>query len=404
MRRRVSNHSRADTTAFFLRTALWLVLFALTSCGGGGNGNSGTSGAANAPPVANNACFAIHDGDGSLALTLTGSDPNGNDTIASYSIESLPATGTIVGCSTAPCSSVSGNFMYVPDANSTGRRGMDKFTFRVTDSSGLTSPIATAWILNNGKMRIMPLGDSITQGVVNSNGCDPDGNCPIADDRIGYRKTLIADLKVNYPAVFVGSQANGSGAGLIPPDDRHEGHPGWCAGPNGADPTYCASQSIASNIISWLDANPPDILLVHVGTNSFTTSASDVQLLLDNIDTWEASNYPVTVFLARILDDVPNYLTDKDTTTFNNNVECMVTGQIAGIACGSPGRINDRVIMVNMETGAGILYGDGAPGPDMGDNVHPNDSGYGKMANKWLADLTNPVNIGPKFTGLPQCP
>jgi hypothetical protein len=39
----------------------------------------------------------------------------------------------------------------------------------------------------------------------------------------------------------------------------------------------------------------------------------------------------------------------------------------------------------------------------MYDNVHPNLTGYNKMADKWKAELTNPANVGPKYPGLPQC-
>jgi lysophospholipase L1-like esterase len=50
-----------------------------------------------------------------------------------------------------------------------------------------------------------------------------------------------------------------------------------------------------------------------------------------------------------------------------------------------------------MHDGAGILYGSGSPGPDMFDNVHPNLTGYNKMADKWKADL---ISSGT----LPSCP
>jgi len=64
-------------------------------------------------------------------------------------------------------------------------------------------------------------------------------------------------------------------------------------------------------------------------------------------------------------------------------------------------RPNNRVITVNQQTGAGIIY---SVGIDMGDDIHPNQTGYNKMATKWFSDMTNPANIGPKFIGLPSCP
>jgi lysophospholipase L1-like esterase len=138
-------------------------------------------------------------------------------------------------------------------------------------------------------------------------------------------------------------------------------------------------------------------VLLHVGINDINqrgdTSNSGVTNILNNIDTWESNNYPVTVFLAKIIDDVPNFQDEFAVTTYNNNLASMLTG-----------RPNDRVIMVDMRDGAGILYGNGSPGPDMWDNVHPNLTGYEKMAAKWLTDMTDPANVGPKYLGIPQCP
>jgi lysophospholipase L1-like esterase len=50
-----------------------------------------------------------------------------------------------------------------------------------------------------------------------------------------------------------------------------------------------------------------------------------------------------------------------------------------------------------MQDGAGLLYGNGALGADMADNLHPNQQGYDKMAEKWENDI---LNAGV----LPSCP
>jgi hypothetical protein len=60
--------------------------------------------------------------------------------------------------------------------------------------------------------------------------------------------------------------------------------------------------------------------------------------------------------------------------------------------------------MVDMQSGAGIVYGNMTPGQDMFDNLHPKLSGYEKMATKWLTDMNNPSNLGTKYLGIPQCP
>jgi lysophospholipase L1-like esterase len=224
----------------------------------------------------------------------------------------------------------------------------------------------------------MPLGDSITTG-------DP------GSQQVGYRRKLYLDLDGLSPnrIDFVGSLSNG----LTDHDKDHEGHGGACAtGPCSTFPT------IDSNIQGWLNANPADIVLLHVGINDLNehmgdTSSTGVEDILTNIDTWESNNYPVTVFLAKIIKDVPNYQTNFPVTTYNNGLDLMVLG-----------RPNDRVIMVDMENDAGIVYGSGSPGLDMFDNLHPKLSGYEKLAAKWLTDMTNPSNLGTKYLGIPQCP
>jgi lysophospholipase L1-like esterase len=361
---------------------LTLFLIGITGCDGGGDTSFPVI---NVPPVASNSCNAVMDSDTALVVPLSASDSNGNGTIASYTIDTLPTNGSISGCVSVPCTQACAtvaqcaSFTYTPNQIS-GRRGMDKFAFYVTDTGGLTSSAATVWILNNGKVRIMPLGDSITTGVPGPAG-----------QEVGYRQKLYLDLDGLSPnrINFVGSQSNG----LTGHDQDHEGHGGACATAScGVFPT------IDSNVQGYLTANPADIVLLHVGINDLNerpgdTSSTGVENILTNIDTWESANYPVTVFLAKIIKDVPGYLTDYPVTTYNNGLDLMVLG-----------RPNDRVIMVDMENGAGIAYGTGTPGPDMSDNLHPNQSGYEKMAAKWLTDMTNPSNLGTKYLGIPQCP
>ena len=55
----------------------------------------------------------------------------------------------------------------------------------------------------------------------------------------------------------------------------------------------------------------------------------------------------------------------------------------------------DKIILVDMENDADIIYELTANGGDMNDNLHPDlavdpfivDSGYGKMADVWFASL-----------------
>ena len=334
----------------------------------------------NQPPVASNVCPVIQDNSGSFSITLPASDPNGSVVGASYTIDSLPTNGTIMGCSSVPCP-VSYNVTYVPTPNSTGRRGMDRFTFHVTDSDGLASAPATAWVLNNGKVRIMPLGDSITDGI-NIN------NSPAPANRVGYRKDLYDGLTAlsagTYGIDFVGSVSSGS---ALMSDTNHEGHDGWCDDNN----PYCTVSSganIADSVSGFLSSNPPDIILLHIGTNEFSTDNTGVNTILNNINTWAQSNYAVTVMVARII----------PTTDGSLNVEAF-NNLVAGIA-------NDRpfvkVFMVDEQT---ALDDPNNADPNFADPnlmtaggvLHPNATGYTAMAIKWQADLVTD-NV------LPSCP
>jgi lysophospholipase L1-like esterase len=327
----------------------------LSACGGGGNGGGGGGSQA---PQAGKVCVStpvntVKNG------TLPASDPDGQ--ALSFDILDQPNKGSLVA-------DANGNYTYTP---ATGVRGMDHFTFRARDTSGLEA-IGTLTVLIDGAMRVMPLGDSITEGTSIGSSESP----PLAA-RVSYRRKLYSDLESlsgNYRVNFVGSLSNGSAASPPIGDPHHEGHGGYCDG-IGAGGT-CDGRNVADLVIGWLNANPADIVLLHVGTNNFEpNNPGDVDQLLDNIESWAAAHYPVSVFLART---IPTINGNLDINTYNNGVD--------GVAQDRP---NVRVIRVNQQTGAGIHTGPNtANSAFMGDNLHPNQAGYDRMAAKWLADLS----------------
>jgi VCBS repeat-containing protein len=208
--------------------------------------------------------------------------------------------------------------------------------------------------------RIMPLGDSITRG--SSSGVDD------VTLQVSYRKALYDSLVASgYSIDFVGSLTNGENVPDF--DPQHEGHAGW------------TDSQIAQNIYNnggenWLGGlgdNWPHIILLHIGTNSLDTSATDVENILNEIDEYENTNSrPITVILARIIDMVPNSPTLH---TFNNNVQAMAEA-----------RTNDDIVIVDMEDGAGLIY-QTQPTGDFFDNLHPYATGYTKMAAAWKTAL-----------------
>jgi lysophospholipase L1-like esterase len=140
-------------------------------------------------------------------------------------------------------------------------------------------------------------------------------------------------------------------------DPEHEGHSGW------------SDDQVAASVYSILQNNPADIVLLHVGTNDFETSAADVGTILDEIDRFETdSGIPITVILAKIINRQSFH---SPTSTFNANLEVLALARISA---------GDSIVLVDQENA--LTY----PG-DMFDNLHPNSTGYGKMSNVWFTAL-----------------
>lgn len=363
--------SHARTTNF--APLLFCLATLLTGCGGGTGGGGGGGG--NQPPVATAACSFTPVAT-AFADRLDASDPD-NDALT-YTIVQQGALGRAE-------TDVAGNYRYTPNP---GARGQDSFVFRVTDSAGNQATGTINMIV--GYTRIMPLGDSITAGVTVGGGCtdaDSDPNCPPEGQRIGYRKKLYDDLtRSGYYVQLVGNLFNGSEAGLDPPNDRHEGH--------GA---YSTAQ-INSEVSGWLTSAEPHVILLHAGTNDANNAANSGTASPNGGFVADATNSILAriyqyrpqaiVFVAKIAGS-PNSAVDTHIASFNADVEA---------------RINDnwrdqlqaqQLFMVDMYTALGNRTT--AAGGDFADNLHPNDTGYQKMANAWLTRLTA-GNL------LPRCP
>ena len=111
---------------------------------------------------------------------------------------------------------------------------------------------------SNGGVRVMPLGDSITDGF----------NVPG-----GYRIGLWQrSWPAGYTVDFVGSGFNGP-ASLG--DHDHEGHSGW------------RIDQIDANIVNWLRTTTPRTILLHIGTNDMiqnpTNAPARLATLIDRI-------------------------------------------------------------------------------------------------------------------------
>jgi len=206
----------------------------------------------------------------------------------------------------------------------------------LTTLSLVTAPKAHA----DGPVRIMPLGASITEGLFSSDGG-------------GYRTQLFRHLRdTGYNTTFVGSSADG-------PDDisrNHEGHSGFTI------------SGIANNVDGWLDQNPPDIILLHVGTNDLLMgadpngAADQLNALIDRI-TAHVPN--ATLVIAQI---IPVAGFEDQTQVYNAAIASIVQSK------------GDHVRLVNMY--------DVVPESELRDGVHPTDYGYDLMGDAWYQAVT----------------
>ena len=227
-------------------------------------------------------------------------------------------------------------------------------------------------------VRIMPLGDSITHGIY---GDPPDETR--TDDLIGgYRLPLYQSLTgAGHYVDFVGGLS--SGGSLSSFDPEHEGHDGFCAkgGIYG---------DLDSTVQGYLSANPADVILLHIGTNDIsfgnTGVVNDISTILDKIDAVSPGS---VVVLSRIINRTDSAVNTVATTQFNNDLAAMASGRVAA---------GDRIIVADQEHALNYAT-------DMASPLHPNSSGYGKMANVWTNTINDflPVcgNVAPHIQSVP---
>ncbi|MEP6714889.1 MAG: GDSL-type esterase/lipase family protein [Terriglobia bacterium] len=211
-------------------------------------------------------------------------------------------------------------------------------------------------------VRIMPLGDSITEGFGDEK------------DLGGYRGPLFQLLThAGLTVDFVGSAKP---VGNIP-DPDHEGHSGHTARELIHDP------ATNKGVFEWLQAATPEIVLLHAGTNNIIRGerpeqiAGEIAELLNEIDRYETfSHTTVTVVLAKIITNPSSLLALARTAELNGLIEKMAAARIAA---------GDRLTVADF---GNILVFPGDFFVASEPVVHPSASGYGKMAPVWFDALS----------------
>ena len=200
---------------------------------------------------------------------------------------------------------------------------------------------------NSRAIRIMPIGDSITQAI---------------DGRASYRYWLWRDLdSKGYNFDFVGGERGAHNGNNFPSDFDldHEGHWNW------------TSSNILSYAPSYAAAHVPDIILLHIGTNDMFRGGN-IDQALNNIaliiDSFRVVNPQLVTLLASV---IPSSRSAENIEAFSNaiiqNYQSLSTDS-------SP------VVLVDQNQGFFVSS-------DTYDGIHPNASGEQKMARRWAAAL-----------------
>lgn len=206
-------------------------------------------------------------------------------------------------------------------------------------------------------LRILPVGDSLTQG------------CCI-DVQGGYRAPLRALLgNAGFASDFIGTQAD------IDPaisDKDHEGHPGY------------SISMLRDGIGVWLkQAGQADVVLLSAGTvdiwtgNSASISFERLKALVEDIS-YERPNTKIIVsnLIPR------NDALDAVQVSYNQ----QIPGLVAELA--AKGRNVSFLDMRNSALPGGVIGAQDL----IADGVHPNLSGYVKMSAKWHAAITAEID------------
>jgi lysophospholipase L1-like esterase len=218
---------------------------------------------------------------------------------------------------------------------------------------------------DGGTCRIMPLGDSITDGCCGGNAVSMG-----ASYRFELFRLALRDKK---NVTFVGSHASGPATvdGVAFPR-MQEGHPGYTIAASGG------LQGLQESVVGWLTASPPDIVTLMIGTNDI-----DIQVDLANapkrlgtlIETIIETDPKALVVVAQI---VPTQ-SDADNAraqAFNAAIPAVVRTFVEA---------GKHVTMVDMYDA--FAKNASFKTAYLANALHPSDDGYALMAETWWAAI-----------------
>lgn len=235
-----------------------------------------------------------------------------------------------------------------------GCSGCDGNKQEKIDTAQMAAPVAEnpqqpVEVSNLAPLRILPLGDSITQGDASYQSY----RYPLWKKLVDRSANvdLVGSIDTNYNGNpqwpdYMGKQF----------DRDHEGHWGWKV------------EEVIDKVDGWLASYTPDIVLMHLGTNDmFRDDDIDetVVELKELVTHLRAANPRVIVFVAEPI--LANY-----------KVQSLALLRDA-IAVSMPGFSTDASPLFLVDQGAGFSVE-----LNTHDGVHPNASGEELMAQKWI--------------------
>lgn len=214
------------------------------------------------------------------------------------------------------------------------------------------------------KIKIMPLGDSITDGYTTAGG---------------YRNTLcnlLATNELSKYVDFVGSRSGGSGF-----DTDHEGHPGWAIDtiPASGDVEGKGRQGLLPNIDTWMDTYTPEIVMLQIGTNDILSqyeldAAPDrLEQLVDRV--LEKLPEGGKLYLATIpYIDAGSSLNNTGKT--QEELDAQINSYNTAVKAIAE---TNELTLVDVNSCLELT--------DLRDGVHPSPDGYAKMGGLWYSTL-----------------